>query len=313
MRTELQPKKAHFEISHHDTLLAIGSCFAENIGDRLAASHISTLINPFGIVYNPLSIAAQVQLLMAQNVLDDAIIEASDDLFFSFLHHSKFNDTDKNSFLTNLNTSLQAARKHLEQTNCLLLTLGTAQVFINKRTQQPVANCHKQPASLFTKKRVSIDETVAALQGVIEQLITKNPTLTIILSVSPVRYLREGIVESQRSKAILLLATEILAKNLPNTHYFPAYEYLLDDLRDYRYYADDLLHPNKQAIDYIWTKFSESLFSTETRAINQRILKLKQAQNHRPLHPETTAFRQFSAQLNDEIARFKADFPFVAF
>ncbi|MEY4926034.1 MAG: hypothetical protein RI894_470 [Bacteroidota bacterium] len=321
-RTELSSEKAPFRLSHRDTIIAIGSCFAENIGERLLHSTISTLINPFGIVYNPLSVAAQLQLLTTDTFFSESDIHFHNELYFSYLHHSNYNNTDKSIFLETINDSLKNARNHFENTNRLLITLGTAQVFFENKTQMPVANCHKQPAALFGKRRISVAETVASLSEVFEKVICKKNDLQkndlqkndlekndlekndlqIIISVSPVRYLREGIVESARSKAILLLAVEELCAQFSECYYFPAYEYLIDDLRDYRYYADDFLHPNAQAIAYIWEKFGETFFTNETQALNTRLHKIRTAQNHRALHPETKAHQRFLSNLDKEIA-----------
>ncbi len=306
-RTELVSTKASFTISHEDTIMAIGSCFAENIGERLLYSNISTLVNPFGIVYNPLSIAAELQLLTTDYLFSESDIHFHNELFFSYLHHSKFNHTDKNTFLETLNQDLENARDHFKNTNRLLITLGTAQVFFEQKTAMPVANCHKLPASMFSKRRISVAETVTSLHEVFKKILLQKPDLQLILSVSPVRYLREGLVQSARSKAILLLAADELCALFPQCNYFPAYEYLIDDLRDYRYYADDFLHPNTQAIAYIWRKFGETFFTAQTQALNTKVHKIRAAQSHRPLHPETEAYKHFLANLEKEITAFSCE------
>ncbi len=301
MRTELRAEKAGFAINHRDKILAIGSCFAENIGKNLNNACIETLINPFGIVYNPLSIVEQLRCVSGDFYFDEGNTEFHNELFFSYLFHSNFSKTQKNIFLETAQSAITNAKTHFKTCNYLLITLGTAQVFFEKKSRKPVANCHKIPSENFIKRRIDIDEIVAALSDCIDDLLQEKPTLQIIFSVSPVRYLREGMIASQRSKARLLLATEAICEKYANCHYFPAYEYLLDDLRDYRFYADDYLHPNQQAINYIWQKFSETFFSSETIALNQQIAKIKQAQNHNALHPETAAHQRFLENLEKEI------------
>ncbi len=302
MRTELRAEKASFTINHADKILAIGSCFAENIGKKLNDVCIDTLINPFGIVYNPLSIAEQLRYLTHDLHFDENDISFHNELYFSYLFHSGFNKTNKTLFLDEAKNAIATAKTHLKTAKILLITLGTAQVFFEQKNHKAVANCHKLPSANFSKRRIDVSEIIAELGDSIENLKQKNADLQIIFSISPVRYLREGMIESQRSKARLILAVEDLCKKYPHCHYFPAYEYLLDDLRDYRFYADDYLHPNTQAINYIWQKFAETFFSTATIDLNRQITKVKQAQNHTALHPETVAHQRFLANLENEIA-----------
>ena len=322
-RTILPLQPAPFMIGHNDRLLLIGSCFTENMGDRLAAGKFPVYVNPFGIVYNPASIARCLERL-----LPDSQPFAAKDLFenaglwHSWEHHGHFSKPDKDATLAGIHHSLNTAAQHLQKTNRLLLTLGTAEVFEHKNTGQVVANNHKMSAATFRQRRLSVSEIADGLIPVLEKIKSQNPDLQVVLTVSPVRHIRNGMVENQRSKATLLLACEQICAALPYTFYFPAYELLLDDLRDYRFYADDMLHPSPVAADYIWQFFGDTFFSEGTRSLCARMEKIAAAVRHRPFHPDTpehrafaraqlTAIEQLSKEYSDlnfstEVAHFQA-------
>lgn len=219
-------------------------------------------------------------------------------LWHSWEHHGHFSRPDRAAALAGINTALQSAAAHLKKTNRLLLTLGTADVFRLRSTGQVVANNHKMPAALFEQSRISVAETTERITTVLEKIKVQNPDVQVILTVSPVRHIRNGLVENQRSKATLLLACEQICAAVSYSYYFPAYELLLDDLRDYRFYAEDMLHPSEVGADYIWQFFGDTFFSEETRRLYTRVEKITAAMQHRPFHPETPEHRAFArAQL----------------
>jgi len=310
-RTILPLEKANFTIDYQSPVLGIGSCFTENIGSLLATNKFPTLLNPFGILYNPISIKNSLEILLSKKVYQAADLFFHQDLWRSFDHHGAFATTNQPQALSAINEQLAATRTFLKQTKRLILTFGTANVFIHKSTEKVVANCHKLPNTHFEKRRLTIAEITTALSPVLQQLKTKNPALEIIFTVSPVRHIRDGLLENQRSKATLLLAVEALSKALPFTHYFPAYELVLDDLRDYRFFGKDMIHPNELAINYIWHHFQQTYFSTETMAIFKQIKKIVQASQHRPLHLETTTHQQFVRKQLEKIAAFSKQYPFI--
>ena len=243
-RTTLLHSPSPTPITHAHQLLLIGSCFTEHIGQKLFERKFNTLINPFGIVYNPHSIAQCINRLSAENQAFEAeMLFENAGLWHSWEHHGYFSHPDKNEALKGLNSAYRVAADHLKKTDFLMLTLGTAEVFELRETHQIVANNHKMPASLFTSRRLSVAEIVETFKNALSNLKQINPSIQVILSVSPVRHLRNGMIENQRSKATLILACEALCSQLDNTHYFPAYELLMDDLRDYRFYTSDMLHP----------------------------------------------------------------------
>ncbi len=298
-RTVITPEKAPFDIDHQDRILLIGSCFTEHIGHRLRDQKFSALINPFGIVYNPFSMAQCLEML-----LDNAGSEQHWNLFeyqglwHSWLHHGKFSDSSPEKTLDNIQKSFEIGSAFLKKTTHIILTLGTADVFRLVSDQSIVANNHKMPSALFRSERLTVSSMSDQLTAVLRRVKAENPDLKIIFSVSPIRHLRQGVVENQRSKATLVLAIEQILSDLPDSCYFPAYELLLDDLRDYRFYTDDMIHPSTVAQDYIWKFFSTMFFSESTQVINERIKRIVTASQHRPFHADTPLHQQFlSTQL----------------
>ncbi len=313
-RTILSPTPAGFRIGHSDQLLLIGSCFSEHIGGRLAARKFNTLANPFGIVYNPVSMARCLERLqVGTQAFNAESLERHMGLWHSWEHHGHFSKPDLAQTLAGINAAYEQAVKHLQGSTRLLLTLGTADVFILKDSGQIVANNHKMPAATFQQKRLDVGEVTDALGAALEKLAQKKDGLQVVLSVSPVRHLRNGMVENQRSKAVLVLACEALCRQLTNAHYFPAYELLLDDLRDYRFYNSDMLHPSELAVAYIWQYFSDMFFSSETKQLNTAIEKILAAAAHRPFNPDTAAHRGFAAQQLAAIAALKQEWPGLDF
>ncbi len=309
-RTILNPQRGALSIAHSDRILLLGSCFTEGIGQRLSAFKYKTVLNPFGIVYNPVSMSACLQRLLEGDrpfVATELFQHAG--LWRSWEHHSRFALPDRAASLEQINTAYRQAADFLRQSNRLLLTLGTADVFLLAETGQIVANNHKMPASTFDSKRLSVAEVAATLSGVLQQTHARHPQIQVVLTVSPVRHLRVGFVENQRSKATLLLACDAICQKLPFVCYFPAYELLMDDLRDYRFYAADMVHPSDTAVDYIWDFFGQTFFSAATQDLNVQIGKLQAAVNHRPFNPHTPEHRAFAQQRLADIATLQHRHP----
>lgn len=313
-RTIIPVPTAPFSIGYQDGLLLIGSCFTENMGERLQTGKFRTATNPFGIVYNPLSIAHCLERLSGDvQPFEEKDLFENAGLWHSWEHHGHFSKPDKKMALTGINSALQASAGHLKTTNRLLLTFGTAQVFSLRETGQVVANNHKMPAALFEERRLSVPEITEALVLVLEKIKSQNPDLQVIITVSPVRHIRNGLVENQRSKAVLLLACAEICRTLPFVFYFPAYEILLDDLRDYRFYAPDMLHPSDVAADYIWQFFGDTFFSAETRKLQTRVEKIVTAARHRPFHADTAEHRAFAQGQLDGIDLLLKEHPALDF
>jgi hypothetical protein len=271
----------------------MGSCFAVHIAGQLSTHKFKTALNPFGILYNPFSISQSIQRLIDGTPYQPEELFQHDGLWHSYDHHGAFSAPEQEVCLEKINTSLEKGSQFIQQADWCILTLGTAFVFVEKKQQRIVANCHKVPGSQFTRTRLSKDEIVLQLSSSIQAIRKINPDIKFILTVSPVRHIRDGLVENQRSKAALLLAVEELTGQHSGVYYFPSYELLLDDLRDYRFYESDLIHPNDLAIAYIWERFGEALFANDTLQLMKEVKKVVQAARHRPLHPERAAHRRF--------------------
>ncbi|HFA49820.1 MAG TPA: GSCFA domain protein [Bacteroidetes bacterium] len=312
-RTEIPPTPSSLKVTHRDAVLCIGSCFAEHMGARLERLKFPVLLNPFGIVYNPVSVAQALELLLSERGFGEADLFHHLGLWHSFAHHGQFSHPEKKVALSNINRSLGRARLFLKKANRLILTLGTANVFVLKKTGEVVANCHKMPGQEFARKRLSVGEVAQRLILVLGEMKERLPALEVIVSVSPVRHLRDGLTENQKSKATLLLGLEEVCRAHPFVHYFPAYEMVLDDLRDYRFYKKDLAHPNEMAVDYVWQHFENAFFDEKTSALCQRIERIKTAAEHRPLHPSSAAHQAFLRKQIKAVEALGEAYPFLDF
>ncbi|GAB5551548.1 MAG: GSCFA domain-containing protein [Saprospiraceae bacterium] len=312
-RTTLEHPSEAFPISYTDSILSMGSCFAVHMAERLAQRKFNIQNNPFGILYNPISIAQNLELLASERTFSEVDLFEYQSLWHSFAHHGAFSAPSPTDSLDLINTALQQARAKLQQTNTLILTLGTAFVWKEKETQNVVANCHKLPANNFTRTCCTVDEIVAALSKVVEAYQEINPSLRCLISVSPVRHLRDGMVNNQLSKASLILAAHTLTKKLANVFYFPAYEMMMDDLRDYRFYNSDMLHPSALAVDYIWSFFQQHFFQENTLEQIHAIERILKAVQHRPLYPDSLAQQQFKAKTLQQITLLEQKYPDLSF
>ena len=306
-RTEISIPPPPFKITHRDAVLLMGSCFAEHIGTKLEASGFHANINPFGTLYNPLSVASGLRDILDARVYTESDVFEHKGLYSSFSHHSRFSALTATQCLDNMNQRLASSVEFLKEPSILMVTLGTAFVYYLKQNEKVVSNCHKLPDGHFVRKRLTVEEIVNHWQPLVADLQAFNPQLKILFTVSPIRHWKDGAHENQLSKAILLLATEQLQQNA-GVSYFPSYELVLDDLRDYRYYAEDMLHPSPVAIDYIWEKFSAAYFDENTRTGVAEYQSIRQALQHRPFNPESDAYREFYAKAQARLSAFQERF-----
>lgn len=275
------PEKAAQPIYKEDRLLLMGSCFAEEIGTKLTEYSFKALVNPHGILFNPLSISTALREYIENKVYSEKDIFHYDGLYRSFHHHGRFSQPDALNVLENINLHITQAHSWLNSANFLLITFGSAFAYTHKSAV--VANCHKLPQKEFQKILIPKEEIVSTYLQLINELKNFNPALKIVFTVSPVRYIRDGLAENNRSKGILLDAVHTLNENHTNCFYFPAYEIVTDVLRDYRFFKEDLVHPNDMAIKYVWNCFAESWFAEETGTfMKQKEAELKKLR-HRPL------------------------------
>jgi len=275
---------------------SVGSCFAENIGARLAGAKFPLVLNPFGIVYNPISVGNVLNYLVDNQEVMKEDIFFHKERWHSFSHHSRFSHSDENICLEQINTAIKTGHEQFRRADVLLITLGTAHVFFHKYLKSVVNNCHQLPANDFERRLLHINEISRSLAAIFKLIKMLRPDIRIILTISPIRHLRDGLTESKLSKSILRVAVDELCAAFNFIDYFPSYEIMLDDLRDYRFYAPDMVHPNEVAVDYIWQKFSNTYFDETTKQIIQQTQKLRQAMQHRPFNPDSEAHKAFLAK-----------------
>lgn len=302
--------KSLFTFSYADRILLLGSCFTENIGKRLQENKFHAEINPFGILYNPASVSGAIRMLIRPERFSGKDLFLQGGVYHSYSHHGCFSMESEADTLTQINNRLEAAAGELRQVTRLMVTFGTAYVYRLKSNGRIVANCHKQPDCLFTRERLSVEAIVADWHELLLSLWEHNPKAKVVFTVSPIRHWKDGAHENQLSKATLLLAIEALQKAYPDrVDYFPAYEIMMDELRDYRYYADDMFHPSPLAVEYIWQRFKENRFTEESTQAMSAWEEIRKAISHRPFHPEGEAYRQFIHQTLLKMEQLQKKFP----
>lgn len=312
-RTPIQLGKSKLAINHQTSIMFLGSCFAEHMAKKMDEVKFPILLNPFGILYNPISIAQSIDHMLETKYFEERHLVHHNGLYHSFDHHSTFSKLSAQESLDHINQSLKEGSAFIQNTNYLIITFGTAFVFEQFQTGQIVANCHKFPNSDFKRYRLSIDAIVAKWQVVLKKLLAVNPNVQIIFSVSPVRHIRDGLVENQKSKATLLLAIDALSQQFPFVSYFPSYEIVLDDLRDYRFYGEDLIHPNSQSIQYIWHHFQQYFCEPVTIDLCKKIQKIVKATQHKAFHPQSKKHQFFLVKQLELVISLEKQFPFLDF
>ena len=292
-RTEVVIPPAPFQISHLNKIMMIGSCFVENISSKMLSTGFSIHVNPFGIVYNPVSIANGLyDLIKCKNYSENELF-LHKEIYHSFSHHSRFSGMNKETVLDNINKNMLESSNFLRQSDILIITFGTANVYCLVSSKQVVSNCHKLPAKLFHEERLTVAFIAEQWNLLIQAIRELNPNLKILFTVSPIRHWKDGANENQLNKATLLLAINELIKTNKDCFYFPAYEIMIDDLRDYRFYAEDMIHPNTQAINYIWEKFGDAYFSENTKELIKEWENIQQVFNHKPFNPDSEEYQSF--------------------
>ncbi len=301
-RTIASPAPSAFQIGYGDQIALMGSCFSNSIAMKLADRKLKVLSNPYGIVFNPISLFKSIQEIIDQKEYDSSHLFFHNELQHSLNHHSEFSHPESSEVIQKINSNSIKARDFLQTAKVLYLTLGTAWVYTYDG--EIVANCHKIPNHQFEKRLLSIEEIVDSFEPVIKKLNVFNPDLKIVFTLSPVRHLKDGFEENSLSKALLRSAIHRLVGGGEGS-YFPAFEIMMDDLRDYRFYTKDMLHPSEQAVDYIWDKFCSRYMSANTLAIMGRVENLEAAKNHLPRFPNSAAYQKHKAFIQKEIAALK--------
>ena len=300
-------------MSHSNKLLVMGSCFADHIGGHLERMKFRTVINPYGVLYNPLSIVeGLMRLIECHPFAEGELHEFPDGGWNTWLHHSRYSHPDKRIALAAINESWEAASHSLHEADLLIVTLGTAWVYRLADTGEVVGNCHKMPDRCFVRQRLQVHEIVDSFAAVLDRVWNVNPRLRVLFTVSPVRHLKDGLHGNQLSKSALLLAIDELCGMFSGRcHYFPAYEIVVDELRDYRFYAEDMAHPSNQAVEYVWQCFVECCIDGEAQSFMKQWGKVIRALEHRPFQPCSEQYRQFIRQNMSKVMELKEKYPYL--
>ncbi len=316
LQTKIPLKASESQIDYQSRLLLLGSCFAENMGHKLEYFKFPFLQNPFGILFHPLALENLIfRAVKGRTYLGNDVFFL-DERWHCYDAHSHLSDISKDALLQRLNDGLERTNQQMAKSTHILITLGTAWVYESVKTGTVVANCHKVPQKEFVKRVLSVSEIYESLERVAKMVHERNKGAQIVFTVSPVRHLKDGFTENQRSKAHLIAAVhELLGVSLSGSrgHYFPSYELMMDELRDYRFYGADMIHPNPLAIDYIWEKFKEVWISERVYSTMAEVDSVQKGLAHRPFNVDSERHRDFLKSLDDKIAYLKEEYPFMNF
>lgn len=308
-------KVAKDRIKYDDKILSMGSCFAVNISDKLKNYQFQSAVNPFGILFHPIAIERVIEYAVNGHEFTSEDVFCHNEVWSSFIAHSDLNELDEEDIVTKLNVKLFDLQTALRESTFLYITLGTAWVYEHIESGMVVANCHKVAQSNFKKRLLSYDEVCASLSNIIKLIKTINPTIQIVFTVSPVRHFKDGIIENQRSKSVLFTALhDVLDQQSEGAvSYFPSYEIVMDELRDYRFYKADMLHPNELAIDYVWERFNTIWIHPDMYPIMQKVDDVQKGLNHRPFNPTAEQHLAFLDTLVEKIDYLLEKYPFMSF
>lgn len=337
-RTKIQVEKNAFPIDYDSKILLLGSCFAENMGMKFDFFKFQATTNPFGIIFNAVSLEKLIRRIVENNKFTEKDIFFHNDLWHCFEVHSEWSNPDKEIFLSNLNSILELTHQQISSLKHCIITLGTSWIYRNIESNEIVANCHKVPQKQFVKELLSINQIEESLQNIISLMQSVNPDCKFIFTVSPVRHIKDGFTENTLSKAHLIAAIhsvfnqnfstslELTTNQNQNNNklsritqhpspitYFPAYEIMLDELRDYRFYTEDMLHPNQTAIDYIWEQFLKNHISESVYEIMDEISAIQKGLQHRPFNPNTESHQKFLNNLKIKMTTLEKKLPFISF
>lgn len=310
--TEIPLSKANNPIDYSSQLLLLGSCFSENIGAKLSYYKFQGIQNPFGILFHPLAIERIIEKSVNQEFFTEEDVFNENEQWHSFDAHSSLSNPSKAQIIEDLNNAISRTSTQVNTASHIIITLGTAWVYRKTSSNKVVANCHKVPQSNFTKELLSVEEVVKSLNRVITFVQSVNPTVQFIFTVSPIRHLKDGFLENQRSKAHLIAAIHQVL-NEDRVSYFPSYELMMDELRDYRFYAKDMIHPNETAIEYIWEKFVEVWLASNTSSTMKKIEKVQKGMLHKPFNENSDQHQKFLVKLNVLKSEIQTEFPHLQF
>ena len=320
--TKTPIQKSSFPIDYDSKILLLGSCFAENMGEKFEYFKFQTIVNPFGIIFNPVSLEKLIRRSVEKRKFTENDIFFHNDLWHCFEVHSELSNSDKDAFLESLNDLIRSTNKHLSDSTHIIITLGTSWVYQNIASNEIVANCHKVLQKQFTKELLSILQIEESLESIISLVHSVNPNCKFIFTVSPVRHIKDGFVENTLSKAHLIAAVHSvlnrkfstsLELTTQNNIYFPSYEIMMDELRDYRFYGEDMLHPNQTAIDYIWIQFFQNYISESQFGLMNEICSIQKGLQHRPFNPNTESHQKFLEATKIKIGKIQEKLQHIHF
>ena len=305
--TKVDIQSTDRQIGYQDRILMLGSCFADNIGAKFEEYYFQATINPFGTLYNPASIAEAIRLSGSGDGMFDVV--QHNGLWHSMMHHGSFSHTDKAKLIQRVEESKKRLQRALQEAKTIVVTFGTAWVY--EYQGKVVANCHKLSAREFVRRRLTVEEVVRIWRPIVEQMADKQ----WIFTVSPIRHIKDGLHENQVSKAILLQAIEAMSRKAGDDEarvsYFPSYEIMLDELRDYRYYAEDMVHPSAVAVEYIWQRFVDSYINKDTQMEMRVLHQLWRDSHHRFLHPQSEEAQGFKHRLEQRKQELRERYPWI--
>ncbi|KAF2515201.1 GSCFA domain-containing protein [Flavobacterium foetidum] len=315
-RTQIPIQKSNTSIDYHSKILSMGSCFAENMAEKFDYFKFQNETNPFGIIFNPVSIEKLFRRICNQDLFGEKDVFFHNERWHSFEVHSDLSNADRQELLETLNKAISETNKQLKEATHLIITFGTSWIYRSTESNEVVANCHKVPQKQFLKELLSVEIIQKSIQNIMDLVQALNPNINFIFTISPVRHIKDGFVENQLSKSHLFTALHSVLNtehSKRNTAYFPSYEIMMDELRDYRFYGEDMLHPNQIAIDYIWKLFSENYIAETEFSIMKEVDEIQKSLRHRSFNPESEQHQKFLAKLQQKINRLGEKLPHIKF
>lgn len=314
LQTIVPIKPLENKIDYHSKIVSVGSCFAVNMALRFQQYQFQNSVNPLGILFHPVAIERLIDFTVRNKTFTEEDVFLHNEIWSSFDAHSDLNELEQEDIVDTLNAKVQKFKHYLQDASHFILTLGTAWVYRNIEKDHLVANCHKIPQNQFSKEILAISTCLDAIEKIEKGIRKINPTIQIIYTISPVRHIKDGYVENQRSKSHLIAALQQhLEKQSTHNYYFPSYEIMMDELRDYRFYTKDLLHPNEIAIDYIWEKFTENCLNSSILKTMKMVDEVQKGLAHRPFNPYTEAHQTFLDKLAQKLDVLLEQYPFMNF
>ncbi len=312
-RTQIPIPKSKNPIDYNSKIVSLGSCFAVNMSEKFDYFKFQSLTNPLGILFHPLAIEKLIDFAVSEKQFSEEDVFFLNERWHCFDAHSDLSNSNQSVLIANLNAIVTTTKSKLLVASHVIITYGTSWVYRNITTHEIVANCHKVPQKEFVKEILSVETIKKSIQNTVDLIQKINPNVNFVFTVSPVRHLKDGFVENQLSKAHLIAALHSSNLQFPTSSYFPSYEIMMDELRDYRFYDKDMIHPNPVAIDYIWQRFSETIIAPESHSIMNNVETIQKGLTHRPFNPNSESQQQFLSKLQEKMAKIQNQFPQIQF